>query len=83
MANTLLKNLQNAQRPQQNNTVQNPLLLLGQLKSDPTSFLQKNGFSVPNGMNDPQQIINHLLQSGQVNSTRLNQAQQLMQMFKR
>ena len=61
----------------------NPLEMLGQLKSNPAGFLSQKGFNVPEGMNDPNQIIQHLLQSGQISNARLNYAQQLMRMMNR
>lgn len=54
-----------------------------QLKSDPSGVLQRAGLNVPAGMNNPQQIINYLLQSGQVNNPRLQMAQRMAQMFRR
>lgn len=61
--------------------LQNSLL---QIKQNPGAVLKQAGLNIPNGMNDPRQIVNHLLQSGQVNQSRLAQAQQMaMRMGKR
>lgn len=57
----------------------NPMQMLQQLQSDPGSFLRQAGLNVPNGMSNPQEIINHLLQSGQVSNGRYQQAMQMMQ----
>lgn len=54
-----------------------------QLKKNPSSVLQRAGLNVPAGMNDPQQIINYLLQSGQINNPRLQMAQKMMGMIRR
>lgn len=54
-----------------------------QLKKDPSSVLHRAGLNVPAGMNDPQQIINYLLQSGQINNPRLQMAQKMMGMIRR
>ena len=54
-----------------------------QLKSDPSGILQRAGLNVPAGMNDPRQIINHLLQSGQITNPRLQMAQKMMGMIRR
>lgn len=54
-----------------------------QLKHDPASVLQKAGLNIPAGMNDPRQIINHLLQSGQITNPRLQMAQKMMGMIRR
>lgn len=52
--------------------------LLAQLKADPAGTMKKAGLSIPAGMNNPQQIINHLLQSGQIGNQRLQAVYQLM-----
>ncbi|MBQ8961221.1 MAG: hypothetical protein IJ071_08425 [Ruminococcus sp.] len=48
-------------------------------------LMKKQGIDVPQGIeNDPQAIIQHLMQSGKVPQNRLNMAQQIMQrMFSR
>lgn len=55
--------------------------MLGQLKQNPLAMLQKAGFNIPTNINSPQQIIQHLTQTGQINQNQLNQAQQMAQMF--
>ena len=49
------------------------------------NLLQKQGIQIPAGMeNNPNAILNHLMQSGRVPQGRLNAAQQIMQrMFRR
>ena len=69
--------------PRQSVRQSNPMQTLQQLRSNPAAMLRQAGMNVPDGMNDPQQIVNHLLQSGQVNNTRLQQAQQMMSMLRR
>ena len=59
----------------------NMMQMLGQLKQNPIGFLQRAGFSVPANINSPQQILQHLTQTGQINQNQLNQAQQMAQMF--
>lgn len=60
-----------------------------QQAQDPRSaameLMRKQGIDVPQGMeNDPQAIIQHLMQSGRVPQNRLSMAQQMMQrMFRR
>lgn len=48
-------------------------------------LLQSQGIQIPQGMeNNPQGIIQHLMQSGMIPQGRLNMAQQIMQrMFQR
>lgn len=62
------------QKPQQ----LNPAQMLQQLRSNPVSMLKQAGYNVPNGMNNPQQMINYLLQSGQVPQARYQQAVQML-----
>lgn len=60
------------QQPQQKITP------MQQLRQNPAATLKQAGFQVPEGMNNPYQIVQHLLQSGQVSNPRLMQMQQLM-----
>lgn len=62
---------------------QNPLAMLQQLKTNPAQVLSQAGYNIPAGITNPQQIVNHLLQSGQVNQGKITQAQQMAQMFRR
>lgn len=62
--------------------VGNVMNLLTQLKQNPLALLGKAGYNIPSNMNDPQQIIQHLTQTGQINQNQLNQAQQMARMFK-
>ena len=59
----------------------NMMQMLGHLKSNPLALLQRAGFNVPANISGPQQIIQHLTQTGQINQDMLNQAQQMAQMF--
>lgn len=54
-------------------------------KEQALSLLKQQGITIPEGMeNNPQGIIQHLMQSGRVPQGRLGMAQQLMQrMFRR
>ena len=61
----------------------NPVQMLSQLRSNPVGFLRQAGLNIPDGMNNPNQIIQHLLQSGQVPQARYQQAMQMMQGMKR
>ena len=46
---------------------------VSQLKSNPMSILAPR-FNLPQNMNDPQKIIQHLLNTGQVSQQQVNQA---------
>lgn len=54
-------------------------------KEQALNLLKQQGISIPEGMeNNPQGIIQHLMQSGRVPQNRLTMAQQMMQrMFRR
>lgn len=62
----------------------NPLQMLQQLKANPMQFLMQRRMNLPQGMsmNDPQAILNHLLQTGQVSQQQINQAYQMAQKFR-
>lgn len=61
----------------------NPIQMLSQLRSNPAGMLRQAGYNIPDNLSNPQDIVNHLLNSGQVNNSRLSMAQQMAQMFKR
>lgn len=62
----------------------NPLAMLQQLKSNPAQFLMQRRMNLPQGMSmqDPQAILNHLVQSGQVSQQQINAAYQMAQRFR-
>ena len=51
---------------------------MAQLRNNPVGVLGKIGLNIPAGMNDPKQMVQHLVQSGQVPQSRLAQAMQMM-----
>ena len=55
-----------------------PQQAMQQLRADPAGILKQAGMNIPAGMNDPRQIVNHLLQSGQLPQNRLTQIMQMM-----
>ena len=57
---------------------QNPMQMLQQIRQNPAAILQRAGLNIPAGMTDPQQIVQHLMQSGQVSQQRYQQAMQMM-----
>ena len=52
-----------------------------QFKKNPMAMLNKR-FNIPQGMNDPNEIINHLMNTNQINQNQLNQIQQMASMFR-
>lgn len=59
----------------------NPMAMLAQLKQNPLALLQRAGFNVPSNMNNPQEIIQHLMNSGQISQDQVNKAQSQAKMF--
>lgn len=59
----------------------NIMQMLPQLKSNPLALLRQAGFNVPANMSNPQAIIQHLMNSGQISQQQLTQAQQMAQNF--
>ena len=57
--------------------------LCSQLKQNPIQFLMSRRLNVPmNIANDPQAILNYLMQSGQVSQAQVNAAYQQMSQFR-
>lgn len=56
--------------------------MVQQIKSDPISFLQSKGVSIPSNMTNPNDIIQHLMNTGQVSQERYNQAFQMANSFR-
>lgn len=61
----------------------NPMQLLQQLRQNPVQFLRQAGLNVPADLSDPNAIIQHLMNSGQITQERYNQARQMVSRFKR
>lgn len=57
----------------------NPMQMLSQLKSNPLAFLKQKGFNVPGNMNNPNEIVQYLMNSGQINQAQYEQARQMAQ----
>jgi len=58
-----------------------PLSMLSQIRSNPLGVLRQAGYNVPDGVNSPQQIIQHLMNSGQISQQQLSNAQTMAQRF--
>lgn len=72
MANNLFNTLSRSY-PSQPNFMQ----MLNQLKSNPMQFLAQRKFNLPqNFQGGPQEIIQHLVNTGQVSQEQINQIQQ-------
>lgn len=46
---------------------------IGRISANPAEYLKQYGYTIPEGMTDAKQITQHLLQSGQVGTPRLQQ----------
>lgn len=51
--------------------------MLNALTQNPLQFLAQRGLNIPPNLNDPQAIIQHLLNTGQIDQNTVNQAQQM------
>ena len=61
----------------------NPMQMLQQLQQNPAQMLRRAGLNVPDNLNDPNQIIQHLMNSKQVTQQRYEQARQMAAQFRR
>lgn len=59
----------------------NIMNMLPQIKQNPMNVLQQAGLNIPTNMTNPNEILNHLIQSGQVNQQQLDYAQKMAQML--
>ncbi len=61
----------------------NPMQMIQQLQANPIQFLQRAGFNVPSNLNSPNDIIQHLMNSGQVSQDAYNKARQMAAQFRK
>ena len=66
--------LYNQAQPQQNN----PLAMLEQIKNNPYAVLSQK-FNIPQNMNNPNDILQYLLNTNQVTQQQVNNAMMYMQ----
>ena len=64
-----------------NNMGMNPLTMLFQIKNNPAQFLAQRGLQIPEGMNEPNDILNHLMSTGRVSQSQIEQAANMAKMF--
>lgn len=60
-----------------NNRGNNPMQMLLHLKSDPAEFLASRGFNIPKNAKNPQEILQALLDNGQISQQQINKAQEM------
>ncbi len=68
---------------QMNGNRMNPMQMLQQLRQNPSAFLRQAGLNVPANLNDPNAIIQHLMNSGQISQQRYEQARRMAEQFRR
>lgn len=71
---SIFETLGKKQVPQNGNSIQQAMQYL---RANPVEVLKRSGLNIPQGMNDPQQIVQHLLQSGQITNPRLQMIQRI------
>ena len=59
--------------------------MLQQFKQNPMQYLVQRRLNIPQNvpMNDPNAIMNHLLQTGQISQQQINSAYQMMGQFRK
>ena len=58
----------------------NIIQMANQFKQNPMAMLSQR-YNIPQNMSDPNQIIQHLLNTGQVSQSQVNSAMQMRPMF--
>lgn len=48
------------------------------IKGNPVSYLRQRGFNIPDGMTDPKQITQYMLQNGMIGGGRLQQVMRMI-----
>ena len=69
MPNPLYQQLQQSQP-------NNPLSMVAQFRQNPLAVLSQK-YNIPQGMNDPNQILQHLLNTNQVSQDQVNRVMQM------
>lgn len=66
------------------NSMNGIMSMLNQFKNNPMQFLIQRRLNIPQNipMNDPNAIMNHLLQTGQISQHQINSAYQMMGQFR-
>lgn len=64
-----------------NNAMTGIMQMVQQFKTNPMQMILQSRMNLPQGIpvNDPNAILNHLVQSGQVSQQQINNAYQMMQ----
>lgn len=54
------------------NNILNAMQMVMQIRQNPMGFLQQRGYNIPQNLNDPSSIIQHLLNTRQISQDQLN-----------
>ena len=55
---------------------------LNQIRQDPIGAAKRSGFNIPDNLaDDPQAMVNHLLQTGQISNQKIQWIMQMVQRF--
>ena len=55
---------------------------LNQIRQDPIGMAKKNGYDIPDNLaSDPQAMVNHLIQTGQISNQKMQWLMQMIQRF--
>ena len=60
----------------------NPMQMLNMMRQNPIGFLMQRGMNIPQGMNNPNEIIEHLMKTGQISQTQYDNAVRMANQFK-
>lgn len=71
--------LMNNKHSPQTNYARNPMQFMDSFMKNPLGALRQAGYEIPNGMNDPKQIVNHLINNGQLGGSKLGQLKNMAQ----
>lgn len=64
------------------NGMMNMMKMFQQFRNNPMQMLSRR-FSIPDGINDPNEILQHLVNTNQVSQDQINQISQMANMFKK
>lgn len=60
----------------------NIMQMLPTLQRNPLGMLAQRGFNIPQNMNDPQQMVRHLMNTGQVSQEQYNNAMRMFYQYR-
>ncbi len=61
----------------------NPMQMLQAIRQNPAAFLRQRGLNLPDNLTDPNAIIQHLMNSGQVTQQEYENARKMAAHFRR